>query len=238
METTVPSNESLRLGPFSKLEFLLKEKNASKESKFVHLRAVPNGMENHFYHNMWAPLSVTIFITHVPMLRNGPVSLIHYILLLPLQGFRVVLHYRARIYPCWIRVESALKTHVIRISFPTQISNVQSKFTISMRVELQHNAVTCLTNRYAMHINAVQRTIRVKTHCWTANQKGLSVLPNPLHANQWLFYKQNQARNATLSQLNALSFPFLLCVSMTLIYFCPLLRDISCQLFSHPMLFV
>ena len=55
-----------------------------------------------------------------------------------------------------------------------------------------------LTNRYAMYINAVQRSIRVKTHCWAANQKGLSVLPNPLHANQWLFYKLNQARNVSI----------------------------------------
>ena len=28
-------------------------------------------MENHFYHIRWAPLSVTIFITHVRILRNG-----------------------------------------------------------------------------------------------------------------------------------------------------------------------
>ena len=28
-------------------------------------------MENHFYHIRWAPLSVTIFITHMRILRNG-----------------------------------------------------------------------------------------------------------------------------------------------------------------------
>ena len=28
-------------------------------------------MEDHFYHITWAPLSVTIFITHERLLRNG-----------------------------------------------------------------------------------------------------------------------------------------------------------------------
>ena len=28
-------------------------------------------MENHFYHISWAPLIVTIFITHVRIVRNG-----------------------------------------------------------------------------------------------------------------------------------------------------------------------
>ena len=28
-------------------------------------------MKNHFYHSRWAPLSATIFITHVRILRNG-----------------------------------------------------------------------------------------------------------------------------------------------------------------------
>ena len=38
-----------------------------------------------------------------------------------------VIHYRPSICPCRIRVENALKTHVIRISFPTRISKIQSK---------------------------------------------------------------------------------------------------------------
>ena len=41
-----------------KMELLLKKRG----SKFFPLRAVPCGMENHFYHINWAPLSVTIFI--------------------------------------------------------------------------------------------------------------------------------------------------------------------------------
>ena len=28
-------------------------------------------MDNHFYHIRWAPLSVTTFIKHVPILHNG-----------------------------------------------------------------------------------------------------------------------------------------------------------------------
>ena len=44
-----------------------------------------------------------------------------------------VLHYRPSICPCQIRVENALKTHVIRISFPTRISKIQSKPTFDTR---------------------------------------------------------------------------------------------------------
>ena len=40
-------------------------------SEFFPLRAVPCGMGNHFYHNMWAPLSVIFSIAHVHLLRNG-----------------------------------------------------------------------------------------------------------------------------------------------------------------------
>ena len=36
-------------------------------------------MENHFYHIRWAPLSVTIFITHVCILRNGSYADVSYI---------------------------------------------------------------------------------------------------------------------------------------------------------------
>ena len=39
----------------------------------------------------------------------------------------------AHICPCRIRVENALKTHVIRISFPTRISKIQSKPTFDTR---------------------------------------------------------------------------------------------------------
>ena len=38
---------------------------ALRGSEFYPLRAVPYGIENHFYHIMWSPLNVTIFITHV-----------------------------------------------------------------------------------------------------------------------------------------------------------------------------
>ena len=44
-----------------------------------------------------------------------------------------VIHYRPSICPCRIRVENALKTHVIRISFPTRISKIQSKPTFDTR---------------------------------------------------------------------------------------------------------
>ena len=41
-ETTGSNSDSLQLRPFSKLE--------PRGSEFFSLRAVPNGMENHFYH--------------------------------------------------------------------------------------------------------------------------------------------------------------------------------------------
>ena len=44
-----------------------------------------------------------------------------------------LLHYRPSICPCRIRVENALKTHIIRISFPTRISKIQSKPTFDTR---------------------------------------------------------------------------------------------------------
>ena len=57
---------SSEMCPFLKWELLLKERICSQRgSKFFALRAVPYGMENHFYHIRWPPLNVTIFITHV-----------------------------------------------------------------------------------------------------------------------------------------------------------------------------
>ena len=44
---------------------------ALRGSKFLPLRAVPDGMGNHFYHSRWPPLIVTILITHMRNLRNG-----------------------------------------------------------------------------------------------------------------------------------------------------------------------
>ena len=45
----------------------LKWKNSLPEggSEFFHLRPVPYGMENQYYHIRWLPLNNTIFITHV-----------------------------------------------------------------------------------------------------------------------------------------------------------------------------
>ena len=43
----------------------------ARGSEFFPLRVVPYGMENHFYHIRWAPMSVTIFIMHVHKLRNA-----------------------------------------------------------------------------------------------------------------------------------------------------------------------
>ena len=47
--------------------------------------------------------------------------------------YQNLLHYRPLICPCRIRVENALKTQVIRISFPTRISKIQSKPTFDTR---------------------------------------------------------------------------------------------------------
>ena len=69
-ETTVSNNDSQQLRPFSKWELLLKERICSQRSEFFPLRVVPEGIENHIYHIRCAPLSVTIFITHVCILRD------------------------------------------------------------------------------------------------------------------------------------------------------------------------
>ena len=95
-----------------------------------------------------------------------------------------LLHYRPSICPCRIRVENALKTHVIRISFPTRISKIQSKPTFDTRGTAVQR-IYLLTNQLLKYNNAVQRTIHVETHCWTANQKGSIALPDLLHVNQW-----------------------------------------------------
>ena len=49
-----------------------------------------------------------------------------------------------------------------------------------------------------MYINAVYLTIGVETHCVTANQKGLSALPDLFRGNQSLFSKQNQEHNENI----------------------------------------
>ena len=51
---------------YSDCEFFL-----LKISSMEPLRAVPYGMENHFYHIRWSPLIVTIFIIHAHNLYNG-----------------------------------------------------------------------------------------------------------------------------------------------------------------------
>ena len=95
-----------------------------------------------------------------------------------------LIHYRPSICPCRIRVENALKTHVIRISFPTRISKIQSKPTFDTRWTAVQR-IYLLTNQLLKYNNAVQRTIHVETHCWTANQKGSIALADLLHLNQW-----------------------------------------------------
>ena len=94
------------------------------------------------------------------------------------------IHYRPSFCPCRIRVENALKTHVIRISFPTRISKIQSKPTFDTRWTAVQR-IYLLTNQLLKYSNAVQRTIHVETHCWTANQKDSIALPDLLHVNQW-----------------------------------------------------
>ena len=121
------------------------------------------------------------------------------------------LHYRPSICPCRIRVENALKTHVKRISFPTRISKIQPKPTIHMRWTAVQRSYL-LTNQQLKYSNAVQRTIRVETHGWTANQKGSSALPDLLRVNQWLFHSWNQDNSENIFPQNALfivSFSFL-----------------------------
>ena len=53
-----------------KWELLFKERICSQSLSFP-LWAVPYSRENQFYHIKWPPLNVTIFITHVRILRNG-----------------------------------------------------------------------------------------------------------------------------------------------------------------------
>ena len=49
---------------------------APRGSKCFPFRAVPYGMENHFYHNNCPPLNVTIFITHVCNCAIGATSML------------------------------------------------------------------------------------------------------------------------------------------------------------------
>ena len=57
---------------------------APRESQFFPLRAVPFGMENHFYHIRWPPLNVTIFNMHVcnRLLGATPMNVVHSLLLM------------------------------------------------------------------------------------------------------------------------------------------------------------
>ena len=65
---------------FSKWEFLLKKAFAPRGSKFFPLRAIPYGIENHFYHIRWPPLNVTIFIAHVRNCEMEATSMSHFYL--------------------------------------------------------------------------------------------------------------------------------------------------------------
>ena len=49
-ETTGTSSDSLQLRPFSKRGLLLGKEFAHRGRIFIPLRAVPYGMESHFYH--------------------------------------------------------------------------------------------------------------------------------------------------------------------------------------------
>ena len=51
--------------PFRNGNFSQRKEFAPRGSEFFPLRAVPYGMENHFYHIRWPPLNVTIFIMHM-----------------------------------------------------------------------------------------------------------------------------------------------------------------------------
>ena len=50
---------------FSSIASLFKMGTSLKGKNSLPLRAVPYGMENHFYHIRCPPLNVTIFITHM-----------------------------------------------------------------------------------------------------------------------------------------------------------------------------
>ena len=54
--------------------FSSRKEFAPRGSKFFPLRAVPYGMENQFYHVMWSPLNVTIFITQVRSNANDSIK--------------------------------------------------------------------------------------------------------------------------------------------------------------------
>ena len=53
--------------PFHNGNFSERKEFAPRGNEFFPLKAVPYGMENHFYHIRLPPLNVTIFILHVPM---------------------------------------------------------------------------------------------------------------------------------------------------------------------------
>ena len=60
-----------KIRPFSKWEFLLKEKICSHRERILSFKSRSlNYMGNHFYNVRLAPLSFTIFVTHVRLLRN------------------------------------------------------------------------------------------------------------------------------------------------------------------------
>ena len=88
-ETTVSSNASLQLPPFSKWELLLKERIFSQREQIFSFKSSSLRYGNDFYHIRSAPLSVTIFIMHVRILHNmsyaiGSGSAVIYSLLLPI----------------------------------------------------------------------------------------------------------------------------------------------------------
>ena len=62
-ETTVSSNDSLQLRPFSKWELLLKERICSQRERSLSFKSSSLRYGNHFNHIRWAPLSVNIFIS-------------------------------------------------------------------------------------------------------------------------------------------------------------------------------
>ena len=140
----------------------------------------------------------------------------------------------------FVLVEFVFKTHVRRISFPTRIFEwpIESNY----RYALNWGATQLPINQSIAHV--YQRTISVETHCWTANQKELSALPDPLHANQWLFYKRNQENNANITPTKrSIVSCSSLCQWHSLIFGHRLLifygscLHITCHLFNHRLQF-
>ena len=104
--------------------------NGTRVSEFFPLKAVPYGMENHFYHIRWSPLNVTILITHVCNCVMGatPMTITH---CMPTNGI----------------VRNSHRTLTVRRYQEVNYGKAASSLLpIKMIAELEKNTKYCLTN--------------------------------------------------------------------------------------------